>query len=136
MISFEKEEFEVEFNKDQIQNWIAGIRKLKSDIGKGPLARLNHQDLLEAFIMVLALNQQTINLADEIIVSHFSEAALSALDPYTNIVWPFYTKEFEKNITQQFSGIGVEISKSTGELTVMSLCRARRHTIPGLMPKM
>ncbi|MFI4910344.1 MAG: S41 family peptidase [Sedimentisphaeraceae bacterium JB056] len=121
VMSFENEDVNVEFDKTQVQSWIAGVRKIRSELNSGPLARLNHKDFLESFLKLLVLNEQTINISNEIIVSHFTEAALSVLDPYTNVVWPFYTKEFEKSITQQFSGIGVEISKSTGDLMVMSL---------------
>jgi carboxyl-terminal processing protease len=121
VISFEKEDVNVEFDETQVQNWIAGVRKIRKELDCGPLARLNHKDMLDAFLKLLVLNEQTINISNEILVDHFTGAALSVLDPYTNVVWPFYTKEFEKSITQQFSGIGVEISKSTGDLTVMSL---------------
>ena len=121
VVSFEKEDVHIDFDKEQIQNWIAGVRKIKNGLNSGPLARLNHKDLLEAFMEVLTLNDQTVKLPSEVLVSHFTEAALATLDPYTNIIWPFYTKEFEKSITQQFTGIGVEISKVTGDLKVMSL---------------
>ncbi len=121
VVSFEKEDINIDFKKEQIQSWIAGIRRIKNDMNSGPLARLNHRDILETFMEVLMLNDQTVGLPSEVLVSHFTEAALGTLDPYTNIIWPFYTKEFEKSITQQFTGIGVEISKVTGDLKVMSL---------------
>ncbi len=121
VVSFEKEDVHVDFHKEQMQNWIAGIRKIKAGLNRGPLARLNHKDILEAYMQVLMLNEQSMKLPTEVLVSHFTEAALGTLDPYTNIIWPFYTKEFEKSITQQFTGIGVEISKITGDLKVMSL---------------
>ncbi len=121
VLSFEKEDINVDFDKTKIQRWIAGIRKIRSELDAGPLARVNHKDLLEAFLDVLKLNKDTVSIPEEIVVHHFAEAGLATLDPYTNIVWPFYTKEFEKSITQEFTGIGIEISKNKGDLTVMSL---------------
>jgi carboxyl-terminal processing protease len=46
---------------------------------------------------------------------------LSALDPYTVIVWPKQVEDFEKIMTNEFTGIGIEISKEKGLLTVASL---------------
>lgn len=119
--SFENEQIHINFEKEQMQSWVAGIRKIERELSSGPLIRLNHTDMLEAYTKVIQLNEETVKMPMDVVVSHFTEAALLTLDPYTNIVWPFYTKEFEKSITQQFTGIGVEISKITGNLTVMSL---------------
>ena len=54
-------------------------------------------------------------------MEQFTEAALATLDPYTNLIWPWQVKDFQKSMTQQFTGIGIEISKVTGELKVVSL---------------
>ena len=56
-----------------------------------------------------------------VLIAHFSEAALSALDPYTVIVWPKNVPDFEKAMSNEFTGVGVEISKSKGLLTVVTL---------------
>ena len=68
---------------------------------------------------VLVLNAITLKLPETVVIAHFTEASFSALDPFTNLVWPWNVQDFEK--TQQFFGIGVEISKSTGVLKVVSL---------------
>ena len=43
------------------------------------------------------------------------------LDPYTVIVWPRQVQDFEKQMTNEFTGIGIEISRTKGLLTVASL---------------
>jgi len=43
------------------------------------------------------------------------------LDPYTVIVWPTEKTEFDKMVTNEFTGIGVEISKPQGVLTIGGL---------------
>ncbi len=78
-------------------------------------------DLIQVFDEILLLNERTLGLPREVMVAQFSEAVLQSLDPFTDLVWPWYVQDFEKNLTQQFSGIGVEISKSTGVLTIVSL---------------
>jgi carboxyl-terminal processing protease len=40
-----------------------------------------------------------------------AEAAMTALDPYTTMVWPKDVAEFQKVITQEFDGIGVRLNK-------------------------
>ena len=67
------------------------------------------------------MNKRTVELPQEILIAQFSEAALSALDPYTVIIWPKQVQDFEKMMTNEFTGIGIEISKPKGLLTVASL---------------
>jgi carboxyl-terminal processing protease len=55
------------------------------------------------------------------LIAHFSEAALEVLDPYTVMVWPRQVQDFEKMMMNEFSGVGIEISKPRGMLTVASL---------------
>jgi carboxyl-terminal processing protease len=76
---------------------------------------------LDLFNKVLVLNQATVNLPEELLIAKFSDASLSALDPYTVIVWPKQVEDFEKLMTNEFTGIGVEISKPAGLLTIASL---------------
>ena len=60
-------------------------------------------------------------MPEKTLIAQFAEASLSALDPYTVMVWPKQVKDFEKTMTNQFTGIGIEISKQKGMLTVASL---------------
>ena len=121
VLSFPNEDIAVEFDREQIQSFVAGVRKIKKEFTPGLLQQYYHTQVLDAFNQVLMLNEQTMKLSPSIIIMHFTEALLSELDPYTNIVWPFYVKEFQKSITQEFTGIGVEISKQADDLKVNSL---------------
>ena len=89
-------------------------------MSKWPLG-IDKDKFVETFERVLKANSATAKIPETILIAQFSEAALSALDPYTVMVWPQETKEFEKLMTNEFSGIGVEISKQKGLLTVSSL---------------
>ena len=73
------------------------------------------------FEKVLELNEATVKFPREVLISQFVEAALTALDPYTSLVWPRQVEDFEKIMTNEFTGIGIEISKQEGQLTVASL---------------
>ena len=70
---------------------------------------------------MLSLNDTTVELPQQPLIAHFAEAALAVLDPYTVIVWPRQVQDFEKQMTNQFTGIGIEISRTKGLLTVASL---------------
>ncbi len=76
---------------------------------------------IAAFDKVLEMNLTSARLPEGVVISQFAEASFSALDPYTVIVWPTYVSDFEKAMTNEFSGIGIEISRQKGLLTVASL---------------
>jgi carboxyl-terminal processing protease len=73
------------------------------------------------FEKVLELNEATVKFPRAVLISQFVEAALTALDPYTSLVWPRQVEDFEKIMTNEFTGIGIEISRLEGQLTVASL---------------
>jgi len=89
-----------------------------SSTGLTGLGKKRFEDIFEK---VLALNATTVELPDPVLVSQFSEAGLASLDPYTVIVWPKEVQDFEQMMTNEFTGIGIEISKVQGLLTVSSL---------------
>lgn len=64
---------------------------------------------------ILQLNQKYLGLPDEIILAEFAEGAFSALDSYTYVVWPGDVKDFNKSMTNEFSGIGIVIKKHQDE---------------------
>jgi carboxyl-terminal processing protease len=76
---------------------------------------------LSVFSRVLELNSGGARLPEGVVIAEFSEASLGALDPYTVIVWPTNVADFEKAMTNEFSGIGIEILKEKGQVTVGSL---------------
>jgi carboxyl-terminal processing protease len=76
------------------------------------------------FEQVLALNESSytrIGLPPALLISKFAEGALSSLDPYTVIYWPSQTQDFEKAVTNQFSGIGIKFSKEEGMTKIVAV---------------
>ena len=76
---------------------------------------------IAVFEKVLELNLTSARLPEEVVIAEFAEAAFLALDPYTVMVWPTQVPDFEKMMTNEFSGIGIEITRQKGQLTVASL---------------
>jgi carboxyl-terminal processing protease len=106
-----------------IREWTAGLKAIQARVDESAAdgASMSREMLEGIFEDVLALNSITLGLPEEVAVAQFGEASFAALDPFTNLVWPWQVKDFEKNMTQQFTGIGVEISKATGILKITSL---------------
>jgi carboxyl-terminal processing protease len=107
---------------DKYAAWTSGLNTLQAQAGASPLG-MDRNKFIDIFEKVLALNEDTIKLPQEVLIEHFSDASLEALDPYTNLIWPEpeQLEEFKKNLTSEFTGIGVEISKAEGPLKVASL---------------
>ncbi len=105
----------------KISAWTSAIDGLLDEIENTP-GKLDRKKFLKVFERILDLNGATVELPETVLVSQFAEAALAALDPYTVIVWPRQMQDFEQMMTNEFMGIGIEISKQRGgQLTVASL---------------
>ncbi len=105
--------------ENQIAAWTVGLAALQSEADT-PLG-ISSDKFIDLYKKVLELNKVTIELPPKVLIAQFSEAALLSLDPYTQIVWPKQVEDFEKLMMNEFTGIGVEISKQKGLLTVASL---------------
>ena len=118
--NFDANSFKIKFEKDQIQQFVAEISSLEKEY-KLELMSMSKDQFVRLFKHILALNSATMKLPEQIIVWHFADACFGTLDPHTMIVWPRETEDFEKNMTNEFTGIGVEISKQDGLLKAVSL---------------
>ena len=104
------EPLSVSFRKEGLQEFRDGIGKFRDMLNERPRP-YPKEVFLQVFEDTLALNTDTIWLPEPILVALLSETALSALDPYTTLVWPPDVTRFQKAITQEFDGIGVRLSK-------------------------
>jgi carboxyl-terminal processing protease len=100
--------------------WMAAMDGLLEEVN-ALAAGMSKDKFLDFFDKVLSLNKSTSEFPETILIAQFSEASLSALDPYTVMIWPKQKEDFEKLMTNEFTGIGIEISKQKGWLTVASL---------------
>ena len=106
--------------KASLAAWSQALNSLEENAKKNPEG-IELEDFLELFMNVLLVNKATVNIPEPFLISQFSDASLTALDPHTVIVWPKQVEDFDKRMTNEFFGIGVEISKPAGSLTVASL---------------
>ncbi len=107
-------------DSSSIQAWENALKTIETEIEQAA-SSISREKFLDYFNKVLLLNKTTVALPEGIVISHFSEAALGVLDPHTVIVWPQQVQDFQKNLTGEFAGIGVLISREKGFLTASSL---------------
>jgi len=85
---------------------------------------ISKDKLVDIFERVLAMNESQLGgmgLPPALLVVQFAKGALSSLDPYTVIYWPSQAKQFEKALTNQFTGIGIRFSKEEESSKVLSV---------------
>jgi carboxyl-terminal processing protease len=107
-------------DSNQLSAWSVGLSAILDDVEQSATG-VDKDDFIDVFDKVLSLNQVTVKLPEKVLIAQFAEAALSALDRYTVMIWPQQVQEFEKMMTNEFTGIGIEITKQKGQLTVASL---------------
>jgi carboxyl-terminal processing protease len=93
---------------------------LENEINSWP-AEGSKDNLLSAFDKVLEINLASARMPEGVVLAQFAEAAFLTLDPYTILVWPRDVSAFEQQMTNEFTGIGIQITKQNGLLTVDSL---------------
>jgi len=120
VLTTEGKELAYSVDASSVELWNKELYEIQSQLDTD-MAIVRKDDFINIFKDVLKLNLETIKLPEEVVVVQFSEAALEALDPFTNLVWPWRVKDFQKNMTQDFTGIGIHIQKVRGKLTVASL---------------
>ncbi len=107
----------------KLSAWTSAMEALldETKAASNGLTGLDKKQFMGIFEKILKINKSTVALPMPVLIAQFAEASLAALDPYTVIVWPKNVQDFEQMMTNEFMGIGIEISKQQGMLTVSSL---------------
>ncbi len=112
--------FEQLNNEENASEFRRGLISLRDGLA-GRVEGIGCLDILELLRDVLEVNNDSLELPTEVLVAEFAEGAFDALDGYTYVVWPADVETFRKDMTSEFSGIGVYISKAEGLLKIESL---------------
>ena len=100
--------------------WSAGLAVILDEVNNSPTG-MDKKEFKSVFEKLLLLNTVTAELPRPVLIAQFAEAALSALDAYTVMIWPRQVEEFEKIMTNKFTGIGIRMIKEKGLIKVASL---------------
>ncbi len=105
---------------EKLAAWSATLSAILDEVNQSS-EDYSRDRFIDIFEKVLAMNAATVQLPIPVLIAQFAEAALASLDSYTGMVWPRQVEDFEKMHTGEFTGIGIEISKEKGLLTVVTL---------------
>ncbi len=65
-------------------------------------------------------NNNTVQLPKRVVIREFTDSGLATLDPYTVVFWPKEVKEFDKEISGVFGGVGIQIQMTNAAPRVVS----------------
>jgi len=114
---------EYKMTNEQYAAWSAALGKIENEINQSQ-TDISKDEFTDVFNKVLVLNEFShaeTALPAALLIAQFAKGAMSGLDPYTVIYWPSQVKDFEKAVTNQFSGIGIKFSKQQGLTKVVSV---------------
>lgn len=111
--------FEGLSEKDKVEAFANFLRAMKADVQRGDdiLTRRKVDKHIER---LTETNRETIGLPERVLVYEFADGALGSLDDFTGIVWPYDMEQFKRTTKQEFTGVGIQITLTDGELTVVS----------------
>ncbi len=82
----------------------------------------------------LQINEETLRIPREVIISEFMDGALEPLDEFTSMIWPAEVDQFRKETMGEFSGVGIQISLEGGQLKVISPLEDTPAYAAGIQP--
>jgi len=107
----------------QFAAWSTSLSAILDEVNESS-ADISKDKFINVFEQVLVLNESPrvgIRLPPKLLIAQFAKGAMSGLDPYTVIYWPSQVQDFEKAVTNQFSGIGIKFSKQEGLAKVLNV---------------
>jgi carboxyl-terminal processing protease len=114
---------EYKITNAQYVAWLAALEKTVNEINQSQ-TDIGKEEFVDVFNKVLAMNESSqagMALPATLLIAQFAKGAMSGLDPYTVIYWPSQAQDFEKAVSNQFSGIGIKFSKQKGLAKVVSV---------------
>ena len=105
------------------QAYMAVLTGMLNELNE-PQVSIKKDKLIDIFERVLVMNESQpggMGLPPALLIAQFAQGALSSLDPYTVIFWPSQIQQFEKALTNQFTGIGIRFSKEEESPKVLSV---------------
>jgi len=105
---------------DRRAEFLAALDKAVED-NQNALRTKEQETLRQTLMHLRVVNNDTVGLPVEVLVSEFADGAFEKLDPFTSMIWPSDLEEFNKTTQGKFSGVGIQIqSDDDGSLKVVS----------------
>ncbi len=133
LLSNSEKKWSFSFRADKLAGWSAGVQGTQSELEAcGP--EISQDEFLRTFDRLIALNSATLGLPLPTLIPQLTDAAFGTLDRYTDVIWPWQVDRFAKDISLEFSGIGVVFSKEEGGLKVLEIMPGSPASASGLCP--
>ena len=88
------------------------IKSLTEKVQEAGSDDFDDKDMLRFLKKLVKVNNKTLELPSEVILAEFTEGAFSVLDTYSYVIWPAEVERFRKDMTNEFSGIGILLCKN------------------------
>lgn len=85
-----------------------------------PGRNLNRANAMSIVADIMQTNLETTTLPESVIVYELTQGATTELDRFSAPIWPEELKQFARTMNGNFVGIGVQIQKLDGKLTVVT----------------
>lgn len=98
----------------------AKLNEVIADLER-PGRRLTRATAMPLLAEIIQTNNDSVGLPENVIVYELTTGATSGLDEFTSVIWPeALERQFKRSIEGKFFGIGVQIQKTDGKLTVVT----------------
>lgn len=97
----------------------AKIDAVLADLDR-PGRRLTRATAMTLIAEIIQTNNDTVRLPENAIIYELTQGATSELDQFSSVIWPEELRQFSRSISGKFVGIGVQIQKIDGKLTVVT----------------
>lgn len=106
---------------NDLRIWNEETAKMAQEFAAKKEPEFNAGPCIQWLQRIFELNKRTLHLPEGFLVYGLSESLLSELDPYTEIIWPSQSDEFDKQMTGEFAGVGVRITLDDKKLKVIEV---------------
>jgi len=85
-----------------------------------PGRRINARDTAKMLEAVLDTNRASVGLPDEVVIYELTNGGMGELDEFSSVIWPEALMQFSRSIQGNFVGVGVQIQRLEGKLTIVT----------------
>ena len=103
------------------KKYVENLGKLRDEIAAAEPGAVDRGRVDQTLRALRVVDDQTLKLPMNVLVTEFADGALGTLDPFSNMIWPAQLAEFTKSTQGEFFGVGISIrAEDNGDLRVVS----------------
>ncbi len=113
------ETFDSLTDEDAAERYRAELIRLREEI-KNDEGRLTKKQAASMIDRIIAANQRTVRLPEQVVTYEMTEGALATLDEFTSMYWPEDIDHLRRSTQGAFVGVGVQIQRQDNQIVVVS----------------